>query len=272
MIRSVDLNADVGEGFGVYTFGHDQAMLDLVTSVNIACGFHAGDPVIMYETLRIAYHKGVQVGAHPGFGDLWGFGRRMIHDSHTLKDIGKIVLYQIGALQLMATTLGHRMTHVKLHGALYNQVMKDVQWAKAIAHMMTQLFTSTGQEFSMMVMPNSMAEKVFVSSGIKVVREIYADRSYTDDGSLLPRHYQGAVLHDPKEVRLRVMRVIEEGCVRSINGVRLAVTFETICVHGDTPHAIHIAEQVRLALEDTGVKVLPFTKIEKLAHRSSPMG
>jgi len=220
---TIDLNCDMGEGFGAWAMGDDRAMLDIVTSANIACGFHAGDPSIMAETARLAREKGVRVGAHPGFNDILGFGRRNIQgDSPAV--IERMVAYQIGALQACAALSGHRVTHVKPHGALYNMAL-------------------------------SAMDKAGEALGLRVVREAFADRSYEDDGTLTPRKIAGSVIHVPELAAERVVRMVLDGAVTSRHGKRLPISADTICVHGDTPTAVAMAAAVRAALEAAGVTV-----------------
>jgi UPF0271 protein len=254
MKKSIDLNSDMGEGFGVYRMGDDAEMLKLVSSANVACGFHAGDPLIMHETVRMALANGVAVGAHPSFMDLWGFGRRPILGERP-EDIEKIVAYQIGALQAIATTLGHRMTHVKTHGSLGNMVAVDLDLALAVA----RAVRSVDRHLWLTVMPGMASERAGEQIGLKLIREIYADRTYDDDGNLTSRKKPGAVIHDAEAAAARVLKMVEEQTITTVTGKPLRVTIESVCVHGDTPDAVHLARLVRTGLEGAGYAIRPYS-------------
>ncbi len=247
---AIDLNCDMGEGFGAWAMGDDRAMLDIVTSANIACGFHAGDPSIMTETARLAREKGVRIGAHPGFNDPLGFGRRTIRGDSPA-DIERMVAYQIGALQACAALSGHRVTHVKPHGALYNMAAIEIDLAQAIA----RAVKAVDPALLFVVPPFSEMEAAGEAVGLRVAREAFADRTYEDDGTLTPRKIAGSVIHDPDLAAARVVRMVLEGSVQSRHGTRLPIAADTICVHGDTPTAVVMAATVRRALEAAGVAV-----------------
>lgn len=247
---TIDLNCDMGEGFGAWAMGDDRAMLDIVTSANIACGFHAGDPSIMTETARLAREKGVRVGAHPGFNDILGFGRRNIQGDSPAT-IERMVAYQIGALQACAALSGHRVTHVKPHGALYNMAALDADMAQAIA----RAVKAVDPALLFVVPPLSAMDKAGEALGLRVVREAFADRTYEDDGTLTPRKIAGSVIHVPALAAERVVRMVLDGAVTSRHGKRLPISADTICVHGDTPTAVAMAAAVRAALEAAGVTV-----------------
>ncbi|WP_019903325.1 5-oxoprolinase subunit PxpA [Methylobacterium sp. 77] len=248
----IDLNADLGEGYGPYTLGDDDALLGLVTSANVACGFHGGDPSIMVATSSAAKARGVSIGAHPGFQDLRGFGRRVIAESAAEIEAG--VAYQIGALQACAALAGHRVTHVKAHGALANLSNADAGVASAIA----RAVRAVDRNLPLVVMPGLAAERAALDAGLSVTREIYADRAYADDGQLCARSLAGAVIHDAAEAAARVRSMVEEGAVITLSGYRIAVTIDTICVHGDTPHAVETARAVRQALMAAGFVLTAF--------------
>jgi UPF0271 protein len=250
----VDLNCDMGEGFGVYRLGDDAAMLDIVTSANVACGFHAGDPLIMFETVRLAKERGVAVGAHPGFLDLWGFGRRTIKGEPP-GDLAKTVTYQIGALQAVAAAAGHRVTHVKLHGELGNLAAADLDVALAIG----RLIAAVDPSLVWVVQAGTAVERAAEMVGLPLASEIFADRAYTDEGTLVPRRQPGAVIHEPEVAARRVREMVEDGAVHSSNGRRIPVRIDTVCVHGDTPSAVAMARAVRATLESAGVQVRPFS-------------
>lgn len=255
MTVTVDLNGDMGEGFGVYTLGDDAAMLEIVTSANVACGFHAGDPLIMHRTVDLARAKGVAVGAHPGFLDLWGFGRRPIHGDRP-EDVGKLVLYQVGALQALAASVGHEVTHVKVHGALANMAAVDDDLADGVARAIRAL----DRDLIFMVMPGMATERAGERAGLRLAREVYADRTYDDDGNLTSRKKPGAVIHDPELAARRVLRMLEERAITTVTGAKLPARVDTVCVHGDNPAAVAMARTVRAVLEAEGVTIAPFSR------------
>ncbi|WP_026870920.1 LamB/YcsF family protein [Inquilinus limosus] len=250
-MASVDLNCDMGEGFGAWEMGDDAAMLEIVTSANVACGFHAGDPIVMRRTLTLARDRGIGVGAHPGFLDLWGFGRRVIQ-GETPEDIEAHVVYQIGAIQGMAKAVGHRVTHVKAHGALSNMAMVDDALALAIG----RAIKSVDPALAYMVLPGTALERAALELGLPVVREVFADRTYEDDGTLTSRKIAGSVIHDADLAAERVLRMVEEQAVTSRSGRRIPVPVDTVCVHGDTPGAVGIARRIRERLEKAGIRLV----------------
>ena len=249
---SVDLNCDCGEGFGAWRMGDDRAMLDIVTSANVACGFHAGDPDIMAATFALARGKGVAVGAHPGFDDRAGFGRRPIAMSAAA--IERLVAYQVGAAQARAAQAGHRLTHVKPHGALSNIAMSDAETARAIA----RGARAVGRDLAFLAIAGTELQRAGEAEGLRTVHEIYADRGYTDDGHLAPRSVEGAVLHDADAAAARAAAMVEECMVISLSGKKVPVAIDSICVHGDTPGAVAMARAVRAAVEVSGVRVRAF--------------
>lgn len=253
-MRSVDLNCDCGESFGAYRMGDDAAMLDIVTSANVACGFHAGDPDIMAETFRLAKQKGVSIGAHPSFPDLQGFGRRRLPFSTT--EIERLVAYQIGAAQALAAYAGHRLTHVKAHGALSNMACEDASIAQAIA----RAAKAVDPNFVFLAIAGTQLECAGEKENLAVAREIFADRAYTDDGLLVSRSIEGAVIHDADKAASRVYEMISENAVIAMSGKRIPVGIDSICVHGDTPDAVRMAKAVRGRLEDAGFAVMPFAR------------
>ena len=245
----IDLNCDMGESFGAYTMGNDIAILDYVSSANIACGFHAGDPSTMRKTVREAVARGVAVGAHPGLPDLQGFGRRNMAVSPA--EAYDMVLYQVGALAGYVQALGARLGHVKAHGALYNMAAKDYPLAEAIAQAVHDfdrklvLFALAGSEMI------RAAEKV----GLRAAGEVFADRSYQDDGTLTPRSQPGAMIEDEEAAVLQVKRMVTQGLVRSVRGNDVAVRADTLCIHGDQPGALAFVKRIRAELERDGVQV-----------------
>lgn len=249
-MASVDLNCDMGEGFGAWEMGDDAAMLDIVTSANVACGFHAGDPVVMQRTLTLARDRDIGVGAHPGFLDLWGFGRRPIQ-GQAPEEIEAQVVYQIGALQGIAKAVGHRVTHVKAHGALSNMAMVDDALALAIG----RAIRSVDPALAYMVLPGTALERAAVELGLPVVREVFADRTYEDDATLTSRKIAGSVIHDADLAAERVLRMVEDQAITSRSGKRIPLSVDTVCVHGDTAGAVDIARRIRERLEQAGIRL-----------------
>lgn len=249
----VDLNSDMGEGFGRYRMGDDDSILDIVTSANIACGLHAGDPEIMARTFAMAKERGVAVGAHPGFPDVWGFGRRIIPFS--AGEIERLIAYQIGAADALARYAGHRITYVKAHGALGNLTQTDEEVAMAIA----RAIKLVNPELICMTFSGAVMERVCRDLGLRVRSEVFADRAYDEEGHLLPRKVPGAVLHDAGYAAARMLRMIQAGAIETISGRMLKVPIDTICVHSDTPGAIDMAARVRNTLEQAGVVVKAFS-------------
>ncbi len=251
---AIDLNCDMGESFGTWTMGSDAEMLEIVTSANVACGFHGGDPLVMFETVARAKERGVGIGAHPSFYDIWGFGRRMIQGEKP-EDIEKTVIYQIGALQGVARAVGHRIGHVKAHGALANLAAVDRPTALAIGRAVAAI----DPRLIYVVMAGTELERAAAELGLPMAREIYADRAYDDTGNLVSRKLPGAVLHDAREAAERVLAMVREGAIISASGKRIPVAIDTVCVHGDNPAAVAMAEQVRNRLEQAGIAVRPMT-------------
>ncbi len=254
MSLTTDLNCDVGESFGVYKLGYDADILDEVTSANIACGFHAGDPATMRATVRLALEKGVAIGAHPGLPDLVGFGRRLM--KITPQEAKDIVVYQIGALTAFVKSEGGTMRHVKPHGALYNMAAKDFVLAKAIAEAISRVnpdLILVGQSGSQLI----EAGKAF---GLQTASEVFADRTYEDDGTLTPRDQADSVIVDHELAVRQVIGMLQTGTVRSRQGTDVTVKTETICIHGDGPKALEFAKQIRLALDGAGVTVQALQK------------
>jgi len=251
-MRSVDLNCDCGESFGAYRMGDDAAMLAIVTSANIACGFHAGDPDIMAETFRLAKANGVSAGAHPSFPDLQGFGRRRL--PYTNAEIERLVAYQIGAAQALATYAGHKLTHVKPHGALSNMACEDTMIAKALA----RAAKAVDPNLVFLAIAGTELERAGEKENLSVAREIFADRAYTDEGLLVSRAIEGAVIHDAEAAAARVLDMVNENAVIAMSGKRIPIGIDSICVHGDTPDAVHMARAVRNRLEEAGFQLKAF--------------
>ncbi len=248
----VDLNADMGEAFGRWTLGDDAGLLDVVTSANVACGFHAGDPATLVTTCREAVAHGVAVGAQVGYHDLAGFGRRFI--DVTPDDLYADVLYQIGALDGIARAVGGSVTYVKPHGALYNAVVHHVEQAAAVA----AAVADHRSDLVVLGLPGSAFLAASESRGLHTVREAFADRAYTPDGTLVSRREPGAVLHDPATVAERVVRLVTRGRLVAVDGTVLEIEADSVCVHGDSPSAVEMAHAVRNALASAGVTLAPF--------------
>ncbi|ARN80874.1 LamB/YcsF family protein [Methylocystis bryophila] len=251
-MRSIDLNADLGEGFGVWRMGDDDAMLKLVTSANIACGFHAGDPEIMARSFRAAREAGVAVGAHVSFPDLAGFGRRALAMSPA--EIEHAVAYQIGAAQALARLAEHKISYVKAHGALANLAERDAKVAQAIAEAVAKVDPS----LTLLAIAKSEQGPAGAKAGLKLAQEIFADRAYAEDGRLAPRSEEGAVLHDPQVVVARVLSMLEKSAIVTRSGARLPTPIDSICVHGDTQGAVAIARALRDALQAGGWRLQSF--------------
>lgn len=247
----IDLNADVGESFGAYAIGHDAGLMRSITSANVAAGFHAGDPSVLRATIQLAKSHGVAVGAHPGFPDLAGFGRRDMHLSP--REAEDLMLYQIGAVAGVAHAEGVTLQHVKPHGALYNMAARDAGLAAAVA----RAVAAYSHSLILLGLPDSELLKAGRSLGLQVASEVFADRAYEPDGSLASRKKPGAVIHDVDAVIGRAVRMATERTVVAIDGSIVHVAADTICVHSDTPGADGLAAKLRTALEGAGVAVKP---------------
>lgn len=250
MLAAVDLNADGGEGFGGYTIGADAELLRSVTSLNVACGAHAGDPLVIRRAICAAVAAGVAVGAHPGFPDLQGFGRRAMHVAPA--EMAAMLIYQIGAVAALAASEGTRLRHVKAHGALYNMAVADEALAGAIAEAAAEF-----EGLWLFAPPCSAMAAVAESRGIAVAYEAFLDRGYRRDGTLVPRNEPGALLTDPRQAAARAVALVTEGTVTATDGTRILLRPRTLCVHSDTPGAGAIAVAARAALEAAGVHVAP---------------
>ena len=248
----MDLNCDMGESFGTYELGYDELAMPYVTSINVACGFHASDPDNMAKTVLLAKKHGVAVGAHPGYPDLVGFGRRSM--ALTPEEVKNAVIYQIGALDALCKAAGVRLQHVKLHGALYNNAEKDLTVATAIA----KAIKAVEPSLYMLCLANSQMGVAAKQEGVPFVEEAFADRAYTEEGSLVSRKVEGSVIHDINEVVTRVVRMVTEKTVVAITGKVIPIQAQTICVHGDTPGAVDMVKAIRAALEKENVKLRAF--------------
>lgn len=251
----VDLNSDLGESFGNYTIGLDSEVIAHISSANVACGYHAGDPLVMDKTVKAAKAAGVAVGAHPGYPDLMGFGRRKM--AATPKEVKAYIQYQVGALMAFCEANGISLQHVKPHGAMYNTAAKDPELARAIAEGIYEV----DRDIILLGLANSCliseAEKV----GLRTASEVFADRAYQADGSLVPRSQPGAVLHDKDEAIRRTVSMVKEGRVTAITGEEVPLKADSICVHGDNPSAVEFVKNIRAALEADGVQIAPIAEI-----------
>jgi UPF0271 protein len=248
-MRSIDLNCDMGESFGAYSIGADAAVMPSISSANVACGYHGGDPGVMRKTVRLARDAGVSVGAHPGFPDRAGFGRRDMTLSPA--EVEDMVLYQVGALAAIARSEGVELRHVKAHGALYNMAARDRALADAIARA-TRAFERGLVLFGL---PGSELLRAGRDAGLAVASEGFADRAYEPDGSLTPRSRTGAVIHDAAQVVARAVRMVTEGRVVATDGSEMALRVDTLCVHGDTPGADELTRVLRAGLERAGIVI-----------------
>lgn len=255
MERTIDLNSDLGESFGVWALGDDTRVLDYVTSANIACGFHAGDPHIMLQTVHAARERGVAVGAHPGYPDLVGFGRRSMTCS--AEEVYAFCLYQIGALAAVCRAERVPLCHVKPHGALYNQSCSDGQLARAIA----RAVHDAAPDLILLGLAGTEHEAAAQDVGVRFAAEAFADRAYQPDGSLVPRSQKGAILHDPEIIAARVIQMATDGTVQTDSGVTMSVRVDSICVHGDNPAACQVVLAVRSALDKAGTRVRPLREV-----------
>lgn len=250
--RTVDLNCDLGESFGAYKLGRDEQILQYVTSANIACGFHAGDPSTMRRTVRLALDRGVAVGAHPGLQDLIGFGRRNM--DITPEEAGDLVVYQIGALWGFVRAEGARLRHVKVHGALYNMAARDAALAQAIAEAVCRVDPS----LVLFGLAGSELIAAGARAGLRTASEVFADRTYQSDGSLTPRKLPDAVIADSERSLAQVVRMVAEGKVQTQQQTDIAIRADTICIHGDGERAVEFASEIRGALSSAGIEVRAF--------------
>jgi UPF0271 protein len=250
---TIDINSDLGESFGAWKMGDDSAMLDIVSSANVACGFHAGDPAGILKTLKAAAERGVAIGAHVGYRDLAGFGRRNMDP--TSEELIGDVIYQIGALQGLAKAAGTRVTYVKPHGALYNTIAIDKRQAKDVI----DAILAVDPSLVLMALAGSQLVEQARAAGLTVVAEAFADRAYTPEGNLVSRREKGSVLHDPDLIAERMVRMVKEGVVEAIDGTLTKVDAQSICVHGDSEGAVAMAKRLREKFEQSGLTIRSFT-------------
>lgn len=251
-MKTIDLNCDMGESYGTYVLGYDELAMPYVTSINVACGFHASDPDNMAKTVMLAHKHRIAIGAHPGFPDLVGFGRRMM--ALTPDEVKNAVIYQIGALDAFCRATGVAMQHVKAHGALYNMAEKDLSIATAIA----AAIKDVNPALYMLCLANSQMVVAAKQQGVPFVEEAFADRAYTDEGTLVSRKVAGSVVHDITQVVTRVVRMVKDHSVISITGKEVPIEAQTICVHGDTPGAVDMVKALRKALDKENIKLQAF--------------
>ena len=250
----IDINCDMGESFGAYRIGEDEKIIEYITSANIACGYHAGDPQVMQKTVELARDHGVAVGAHPGFPDLLGYGRRTLETFPG--EVKQYVLYQVGALSAFCRVNRVPLQHIKPHGALYNLAARD----EKIAAEIIGALKGFDPALILIGLSGSRLLELAEAEGVLVAREVFPDRAYLDDGRLAPRSLPGAVIHDEEQVRRRVVKLIAEGIMTSIDGKEIRFPADTLCIHGDTPGAWRLARSIREALEEAGVSIQPLSR------------
>lgn len=244
---TMDLNADLGESFGAYTIGQDLELLQWITSANIACGLHAGDPIVMERTVGLAQQRGIAIGAHPGFPDLQGFGRRNMVLAPM--EVKAYLLYQIGALAAFVRSAGATLHHVKPHGALYTMAARDRNLARAIV----EAISVFDPNLSLMALAGSQMVEEGHALGLSIIEEAFADRGYDKEGNLISRGQPGAIIHDPQVVAIRAAQMVRSRCVQALTGEQVPLSFQSLCIHGDTPDAAAIAQAVHLAMVEEGI-------------------
>jgi UPF0271 protein len=248
-MRKIDLNCDMGESYGAWKMGADAGVMPYISSANVACGFHAGDPATIRTTVRLAVDSGVAVGAHPSLPDLMGFGRRTMRISP--QDMYDLVLYQAGAVEAFARAAGAKLHHVKCHGALYNMAAND----EALSDAMVRAVRDLGSDVILYVLSKSKNHEIAIRSGVRVAGEVFADRGYSDDGTLAPRDRPGGMIEDPQQSVQQVLGMIEGGYVTSLSGRRVPVAADTLCLHGDQPGAVLFAQTLRKTFTERGITV-----------------
>ena len=254
-MNCVDLNSDLGESFGAYTIGMDSEVIPLVSSVNIACGMHAGDPSVMERTVALAARSGTAIGAHPGYPDLQGFGRR--HLAMKPQEIVDSTVYQVGALQAFARLHGIELQHVKLHGALYNDTAVNYDLSLAVCRAIRQI----APDAVMLCLSGSEMLRAARDAGLQAAGEVFADRAYNEDGTLVSRGLPGAVLKDPQEMLARTVRMVREGKVKTVTGKDIAIQADSVCVHGDNPAALGFVRQIQERLAENGIAVADLRRV-----------
>lgn len=255
MTYYVDLNSDLGESFGAYQMGRDSELIPLITSANVACGYHAGDPLVMEKTTQLIKEAGIAMGAHPGFPDLIGFGRRNLQVSP--KEAAAYVTYQLGALEAFTRHHGLRLQHVKPHGALYNMAVQDQDLATAIAEAVARY----DQELILLCPGASELALAGQSAGLKIAREVFADRAYEKDGSLVARHKEGAMITDEQLALDRLIQMITKGSVQAIDGTTIPIQADSVCVHGDSPQALALVQSIRRRFQAEAIQLRPLNQL-----------
>jgi 5-oxoprolinase (ATP-hydrolysing) subunit A len=256
MAKTINLNADIAEGWGVYDIGNDAELMKIIKSASVACGFHAGDPNTMHRLCMLAKQEGVSVGVHPGFNDLWGFGRRRLQMKPS--DLEYMVAYQIGALQAMASYAGLKVTHLKPHGALNNMAAEDEGYAMAIG----RAIKAVDRSIIYVALYGSQMQMAAEKLGLPLARESFPDRLYDDDGNLASRTNPGAVIKDPSKAAEQAVRMVRDGEIISRNGNKVKVGVHTLCVHGDEATGVAVARGIRQGLEEAGIAIVPLTDMK----------
>ncbi|GHU72401.1 UPF0271 protein [Clostridia bacterium] len=250
--KTVDLNSDLGESFGAYKIGGDEQIIPLITSANLACGMHGGDPIVLTNAINVCLKNGVAIGAHPGYPDLQGFGRRAM--GLTADEADAYVRYQVAAVDGMARALGGKMTHVKLHGALYNRAGAEYEFARVICEGIRKV----APDAVFLALSGSAMVKAGIDAGLRVAQEVFADRGYEDDGSLVARSKSGAMIHDEDEAVRRTIQMVKDGTVETVAGNAIAISADSICVHGDGVKALAFVERIRAELIRSGISLKAF--------------
>ena len=256
----VNINSDLGESFGPWVMGNDVEVLKIVKSANVACGFHASDPTVMVDTVKLCQQNGVSIGAHPGFADLQGFGRRVFNLS--VQELEANIAYQLGALQGIASLFGARVTHIKPHGMMGNMSAESAEMSDAICRA-TKAFDP---DLIFLAQPNTELGMSARKAGLRVAEEVFADRTYTDKGFLTPRKEAGSMIKDPAQAVAHVRRMVDEQAIYSTSGKRIPCQVDSICVHGDGPTAVTVSTAVRQGLEAAGIRSVPLTEMPNLKH------
>ncbi|MEJ8310613.1 5-oxoprolinase subunit PxpA [Agrobacterium larrymoorei] len=251
----IDINSDLGEGFGIYSAADDESILSLVSSVNVACGYHAGDPVVMDRTVQLALKNNVDVGAHVGYPDRQGFGRR--HMAFSPRELELMTLYQLGALTAVADAAGHRLTHANFHGALGNLSFVDADVADALL----KAVRAFNRDLIFVALPNTEAEKAARNHGLNVVNSFLADRAYDERGLLVSRGKQGSIVKDAVKIRERIIRLLQDGTVVTADGQEIAMSVQSILVHSDTPGAVQLGETIRSAVLEAGAEIVSLSRL-----------
>jgi UPF0271 protein len=256
----VNINSDLGESFGPWVMGNDAEVLKIVKSANVACGFHASDPTVMVDTVKLCKQNGVSIGAHPGFADLQGFGRRVINLS--VKELEANIAYQLGALQAIAALHGVKVTHIKPHGMMGNMSAESAEMSEAIA----RATRAIDRDIIFLAQANTEQGKAAEKVGLRAAEEVFADRTYTDKGFLTPRKEAGSMIKDPAQAVAHVRRMVDEQAIYSTSGKRIPCRVDSICVHGDGPTAVTVSRAVREGLEAAGIRIVTLPELPSLKH------